>query len=135
MRRWPRWPWPRTNRRKCGRGFLTQLARPQELDPLGLAEKSEKMELAKMVRWLQQWMYDLVGCRLGGQIRYQPDFAAEICNLAPRVRLPQALEYQKELLAAQKNVHHPLNAQLLLEQLLLSYMQSINLTELEYGRS
>ena len=29
------------------RGFLTQLARPQALDPLGLAEKSEKMELAK----------------------------------------------------------------------------------------
>lgn len=117
------------------RGFLTQLARPQALDPIGLAEKSEKMELARMVRWLQQWMYDLVGCRLGGEIRYQPDFAAEIRALAPRIRLPQALDYQKELLTAQKNVHHPLNAQLLLEQLLLSYMQSMNLTELDYGRS
>lgn len=108
------------------RGFLNQLARPQTLDPISLAEKSEKMDQARMVRWLQQWMYDLVGWRLGGEIRYQPDFAAEIHALAPRVRLSQALEYQKELLTAQKNVHHPLNAQLLLEQLLLSYMQSMD---------
>lgn len=117
------------------RGFLAQLARPQALDPIGLAEKNEKMDLTRLVRWLQQWMYDLVGCHLSGEIRYQPDFAAEIRTLAPRIRLPRALEYQKELLEAQKNVHHPLNAQLLLEQLLLSYIQSMNLTELDYGRS
>lgn len=117
------------------REFLARLAKPRELDPLMLAEKNEKMELVKIVRWLQQWMYDLVGCRLGGEIRYQPDFSAEIRALVPQVRLSRALEYQKELLEAQKNVHHPLNAQLLLEQLLLSYMQSMNLTELDYGRS
>lgn len=121
--------------REVRRDFLAQLAQPRTLDPIGLAEKSEKQDLTRMVRWLQQWMYDLIGCRLGGQIRYQPDFAAEIRALAPRLRLTAALAYQKDLLATQKNVHHPLNAQLLMEQLLLSYMQSINLTESEHGRS
>jgi DNA polymerase-3 subunit delta' len=115
--------------------FLRQLASPQQLDPLGVAAKTEKMDMVKLVRWLQQWMYDLIGCRLGGEIRYQPDFSAEIRALAPRVSLPQALLFQKELLAAQKNVYHPLNAQLLLEQLLLSYMHSMNLNELDHGRS
>lgn len=121
--------------REARRDFLAQLAQPRQLDPIGLAEKSEKQDLAKILRWLQQWVYDLIGCRLGGQVRYQPDFAAEIRALAPRLRLPAALACQKDLLAAQKNVHHPLNAQLLLEQLLLSYTQSINLTESEHGRS
>lgn len=115
-------------------GFLSQLARPQALDPIALAEKSEKVDLANMVKWLQQWMYDLIGCRMSGLIRYQPDFAAEIRPLAHGIRLREALAYQKELLAAQKNVHHPLNAQLFSEQLLLSYRQLMNPTESDHGR-
>lgn len=115
-------------------GFLSQLARPQTLDPITLAEKSEKLDLANMVKWLQQWLYDLIGCRLSGLIRYQPDFAAEIRALAPRISLQSALNFQKELLAAQKIVHHPLNAQLFLEQLLLSYMHLMNPTESDHGR-
>jgi DNA polymerase-3 subunit delta' len=114
-------------------GFLSQLARPQSLDPIALAEKNEKMDLANMVKWLQQWLYDLIGCRLSGLIRYQPDFAAEVRALAPRIQLHAALTFQKELLAAQKIVLHPLNTQLFLEQLLLSYMQLMNPIESEHG--
>ncbi len=116
-------------------GFLAQLARPEALDPIALAEKNEKMDLPSMVKWLQQWLYDLIGCHLSGLIRYQPDFAAEIRALAPRISLPAALTFQKELLAAQKFVHHPLNTQLFLEQLLLSYMQLMNPTESENVRT
>lgn len=113
--------------------FLSQLARPQVLDPIALAEKNEKMDLPNMVLWLQQWLYDLIGCRLSGLIRYQPDFAAEVRALAPHIPLQAALTFQKELLAAQKIVHHPLNTQLFLEQLLLSYMQLMNLIESDHG--
>ncbi|MBZ0105095.1 MAG: DNA polymerase III subunit delta' [Sulfuricella denitrificans] len=116
-------------------GFLSQLARPQTLDPIVLAEKSEKLDLSNMVKWLQQWLYDLIGCRLSGIIRYQPDFAAEIRTLAPRFPLQAALTFQKELLEAQKIVHHPLNTQLFLEQLLLSYRQLMNPTESDYVRT
>lgn len=113
--------------------FLSQLARPQSLDPIALAEKNEKAELANILKWLQQWLYDLIGCRLCGLIRYQPDFAAEVRALAPRIELHAALAFQKELLAAQKFVLHPLNTQLFLEQLLLSYMQLTNPIESEHG--
>lgn len=114
-------------------GFLSQLARPQTLDPIALAEKNEKADLANMLKWLQQWLYDLIGCRLCGLIRYQPDFATEIRALAPRIQLHAALTFQKELLAAQKIVLHPLNTQLFLEQLLLSYMQLMNPIESDHG--
>lgn len=113
--------------------FLSQLSRPQTLDPIALAEKNEKMDLPSMVKWLQQWLYDLIGCRLSGLIRYQPDFAAEIRALAPRISLHAALAFQKELLTAQKFVHHPLNAQLFLEQLLLSYIQLTKSIESDHG--
>lgn len=119
--------------REARRHFLSQLARPGDLDPIALAEKNEKQDLSGILRWMQQWLYDLIACRLGGAIRYQPDFAAEIRALAPRVELPAALACQRTLLAAQKNVRHPLNPQLLIEQLLLSYAQSINLTESKHG--
>ena len=105
------------------RSFLGQLARVETLDPIVLAEKHCKLPLPSLVRWLQQWIYDIIGCRLSGQIRYQPDMAAEISSLASRIGLREALALQRELLLAQKNVHHPLNAQLLLEQLLLSYAE------------
>lgn len=113
--------------------FLSQLSRPQALDPIALAEKNEKMDLPNMLKWLQQWLYDLIGCRLSGLIRYQPDFAGEIRALAPRLHLHAALMFQKELLAAQKIVYHPLNTQLFLEQLLLSYMQLMNPIESDHG--
>lgn len=117
------------------RNVLAQLARPRELDPIALAEKHEKADLAGMTRWLQQWMYDLIGCRLGGQIFYQPDFAGEIRALAPQLRLPAALAFQRELLEAQKYVHHPLNTQLFLEKLLLSYADLMSPIASEHGRS
>ncbi|MDP1897565.1 MAG: DNA polymerase III subunit delta', partial [Sulfurimicrobium sp.] len=92
-----------------------------------------KLDMVNLVKWLQQWVYDLIGCRLSGLIRYQPDFAAEVRALAPHIRLHAALMLQKELLAAQRIVHHPLNTQLFLEQLLLSYMQLMNPIESDHG--
>lgn len=115
------------------RGFLSQLSRPQALDPIALAEKSEKIDLENVVKWLQQWMYDLIGYRFSGKIRYQHDFSKEISDLSCVFKVNEALVFQKELLEAQKNVHHPLNAQLLMEQLLLSYIQLINLNESGHG--
>lgn len=115
------------------RGFLAQLSQPRLMDPLALAEKSEKIDIPNAVKWLQQWVYDLIGCRLSGQIRYQLDYTKEIIELSSNIKVKDALSYQRELLEAQKNVHHPLNAQLLLEQLLLSYMQLTNLNESGHG--
>lgn len=103
------------------RSLLSQLAAPQTFDPVVWVEKNEKQDLPSLVKWLQQWVYDLLACRMGLPLRYQLDYQDEIRALASRLNLPDALRVQQALLAAQKNVHHPLNAQLFLEQMLLSY--------------
>jgi DNA polymerase-3 subunit delta' len=103
------------------RNLLSQLASPQAFDPVTWVEKNEKQDLPSLVKWLQQWVYDLLACRLEIPLRYQLDYQSEIRALAARLKLSEALLFQQALLGAQKNVHHPLNAQLFLEQLLLSY--------------
>lgn len=113
-------------RREARRGFLIPLSRPQTLDAIGLAEKSEKVDLADALRWLQQWVYDMIAWRLTGRIRYNEDYSNEIISVSGTIKVQDAISYQKELLLAQKHLHHPLNAQLLLEQLLLSYMLMMN---------
>lgn len=115
------------------RGFLAQLSQPRLIDPITLAEKSEKIDMLSVVKWLQQWVYDLIACRLSGEVRYQLDYAQQISELSKNIKVMDALSYQKELLETQKNVHHPLNAQLLLEQLLLSYMHLTNPNESGHG--
>lgn len=103
------------------RGLLSQLASPQTFDPVAWVEKNDKQDLPSLVRWLQQWVYDLLACHMGLPLRYQLDYQDEIRALASRLNLSDALRVQQALLGAQKNVHHPLNAQLFLEQMLLSY--------------
>lgn len=107
------------------REFLTQLAAPQTCEPISLAERSEKLDLSLVIGWLQQWVHDLIGCRLAGDIRYQPDFADNLRELSAQAGLPQLIAFQRELLEVRQMLHQPLNAQLLLEQVLLSYTRSV----------
>lgn len=109
-----------------------QLGSPQRLDPLDLAEQGEKIGLACMLQWLQQWIHDLVGLRLTAQARFQAEPKAETIRLANTVNLIELFKYQQELVAAQRTVQHPLNQRLLLEQLLLSYWQITNPQKAEH---
>ena len=101
--------------------FLDSLRRPQAMDVVTLAESSLKLDLAEIISWLHKWVYDLLSAKLCGTIRYQLDYQPDLHALSKHVKLSVLLAYQRELLAAQRAVQHPLNTQLLLEQLLLSY--------------
>ena len=103
------------------KGFLDQLRRPQAMDIVTLAESSLKLDLAEVFSWLHKWIYDLLSAKLSGTIRYQLDYQPDLHALSKHVKLSVLLAYQRELLAAQRVLQHPLNTQLLLEQLLLSY--------------
>lgn len=104
--------------------FLTRL--DEKLDPFTLAELGEKLELAWVLNWLQTWVYDLISARATGNIRYHPDFSDKLTALSGLIDLSRMLAFQSDLLVAQRSLHHPLNARLLLEQLLLSFWQSMN---------
>ena len=109
------------------RRFLDQLSRLANVGAaLQLAGAAQKVALPTVVRWLSTWCYDLMAARLaGGRVRYHPDYRKAIETLAARVELDQLLIYQDLLKAAAHSVAHPLNPRLFLEQLLLSYSETI----------
>jgi len=106
--------------------FLEQLGAPDRFDPLALAEQGDKMELAWILNWMQQWIYDLASISMAAQARYQAEVSAEMNRLAKTVNLIELFRFQRELLIAQRSLNHPLNNRMVLEQLFFSYSQLVN---------
>lgn len=106
--------------------ILDQLGAPDKFDPIALAELGDKMELAWILNWMQQWVYDLASIGMSGRARYQPGPSAETNRLAKAVNLIELFRFQQDLLTAQRALHHPLNNRLVLEQLFFSYLQLVN---------
>ncbi len=112
--------------------ILEQLGAPNQFDPLTLAEQGDKMELAWILNWMQQWVYDLASIGMAEQARYQPELSAEMIRLAKTINLIELFQFQQELLVAQRALHHPLNNRLVLEQLFFSYGQLVNRQDAAY---
>ena len=112
--------------------ILDQLAAPERMDPISLAETGDKMELAWILLWMQQWTYDLASVNVSRQARYQPKLSNEMIVLAKAVNLIELFRFQQELLTAQRALHHPLNTKLVLEQLFFSYLQLMNCQDAAY---
>ncbi len=108
--------------------FLQDIRQAGGFDALALAERMQKVEVARFVHWLQQWCYDLASAKLAGTVRYHPELADVISKLASGVDTFELLRFQKELLAARREALHPLNARLLFESLLLSYRQTMQVS-------
>lgn len=79
--------------------------------------------MPQVIGWLQKWVYDLLSCKLSGQVRYHPDLLDALRQHAARLPLQGLLDYQKQLQTAQRSAHHPLNVRLAIEALLLGYTQ------------
>jgi DNA polymerase-3 subunit delta' len=112
--------------------ILEQLGAPDRFDPVALAEQGDKMELAWILKWMQQWIYDLASIGMAGEARYQPKSSAEMIRLAKSVNLIELFRFQQELLMAQRALNHPLNNRLVLEQLFFSYLQLVNRQDAAY---
>lgn len=112
--------------------ILEQLGAPDRFDPLTLAEQGDKVELAWILNWMQQWVYDLASIGMAGQVRYQSESSTEMNRLAKAVNLIELFRFQQELLTAQRALHHPLNNRLVLEQLFFSYWKLVNRQDAAY---
>jgi len=111
------------NERKFFLDRLSSLAGPGAA--LDLAAAVQKLPPHTVLRWLVTWCYDLVAARVANEIRYHPDYAEVLRVLAPTPAIDRLLQYQDRLKIAVHSVAHPLNPRLFLEQLLLSYTQTI----------
>lgn len=100
--------------------LLTAITRPG-FDSLVTAENLRETAPRLVVGWLQKWAFDLVSHKVTGEVRYNPDYADAVAAIAARLGLVEALRYLRHMVRQQRIVAHPLNARLLLEQLLLEY--------------
>lgn len=104
-------------------GLWQSLSKGSKLDPFAVAPLCAKQGMPAAVQALQKWVYDLVNCRLTGEIRYHEQSRNALQGLAKSVDLSLLLELQRKLDQARKSATHPLNTELQLENLLLQYVQ------------
>lgn len=106
--------------------FLSALQKPKQLNWLQLAEQGAKADLAARFDWLQKWLADLISAGLAGKVRYNLDFVSSLQDLAVTVNLMRIQHFASELAQIKRRLKHPLNPQLLLESVLLSYLAAVS---------
>ncbi len=107
------------------REFFSHIA-PADFDALAVAEMLRDLPLERFISWMQKWTYDLVEQHMLGRIRYNPDFTRELAALAPHIDPISALRLHRKLVHEQRYIHHPLNARLYVESVLIAYAALIN---------
>jgi DNA polymerase-3 subunit delta' len=100
--------------------LLRQLAR-DEFDALAAADAVRDCPIVHVIEWLQKWSYDLAYARVLGRVRYNIDHAEILARIGRRIDALAALRFHREMVNLQPFAHHPLNARLLCESVLLSY--------------
>ena len=100
--------------------FLDGLS-SRAFDPLALAEKFSAYPIPQLVNWMQRWTYDLANLCFQQRVRYNPDFRDALMTAANRVNALEILRFHRDLVRIQRIVNHPLNARLLIEDLMLGY--------------
>lgn len=89
--------------------------------PLALAEKFATHPVPQLINWLQRWTYDLASLCFQQRLRYNPDFKDALAAAAGKTNGLEMLRFHRELVRFQRIVNHPLNARLLIEDLMLRY--------------
>jgi DNA polymerase III subunit delta' len=108
-------------RRQRRQRFMKMLTDPDEHGWLDDGRVGD-IEAGWCVRWLQQWVYDLLAIRFGGRLRYHLDQIEAARRLSEAAALPALLAFERRLRKASREVSHPLNFSLLLDDLFLGYV-------------
>ena len=100
--------------------FLRHLGKTP-LDVLALGAAAADMPIPYVLAWLQKWSYDIVHYQSVQRVRYNPDFAEAVASAAARTRPLAAMRFHREMVKLQRLAHHPVNARLFVEHMLLAY--------------
>jgi DNA polymerase III subunit delta' len=107
--------------------FVSALA-DADLDYTACAQAFEKSDLNHVLTWLQTWVSDLILVNLAGAARHHIDQQKTLTTMARGLDLPRLFRFESLLRQARRSIGHPLNARLLLEQLLISYRQAVKVS-------
>jgi DNA polymerase III subunit delta' len=105
-------------------------------DPLRLAGQWEAwlkskeavaagLDMPTLVSWFQRWVTDLASLRLGGRARFFPDQEDVLAARAVQLSVAAVSACYNETLALRRVAQHPLNARLMLDDMLLRYARAI----------
>lgn len=95
----------------------------KSLDPFQAASATTGQGMEVIIDALQKWTYDLLSCRLTQEVRYHNKQASALQALAKGVDLGLLLDFERKLCEARKAANHPLNNELQLETIFLTYTQ------------
>jgi DNA polymerase III subunit delta' len=82
-------------------------------------------ELPLLCSLLYRWCYDVLSLRLGGRVRYNPDYAKSLRRIADNAEVLRLQSLIRDLVSASRALEHPLNARLVIEQLAIRYTRTI----------
>jgi DNA polymerase-3 subunit delta' len=77
------------------------------------------------IRLFQCWGWDLLAERAAGRVRYHPRHQRAIASVARACELERLLAWLGRLDDAQATAEHPLNARLVVESALISYLDAV----------
>lgn len=112
------------------RAVINELLEATQTSVMALAERHAKMSVAdysELLKWLQQWVHDIQSVKQADKVYYHQDFIEQLRNLAERVNLTPILKLQQRLQQARAVVAHPLNLQMVLEEILLEYISAVRM--------
>jgi DNA polymerase-3 subunit delta' len=110
------------------RAWVAALTAPETLSVARLAARIDaggkderKARLSRALEWLIAWTSDLARIAAGDAVRQNPDAAAALQRLAPRVAPIALFRYHRSLLQRRAIEAHPLQPRLVAEAMLLDY--------------
>lgn len=117
--------------------FMRDIAQLPAGDPLRLAAQWDAWLKSKealtagfgmvtLADWMLRWVTDLAALRLGGRVRFFPACEAVLAALAARVSIASASNCYNEFVHIRRVAQHPLNARLMLEDMLMRYSRALS---------
>ena len=105
-------------------GFIERIKNPG-FDAVALAQVCDGLEIGVVLGWLQRWVYDLLSANSVGIVRYHPQLAGAVVELAKRARPIPLTHLLHRLTSAMTLSQHPLNARLFFEDIFLEYRRAL----------
>jgi DNA polymerase III subunit delta' len=90
-----------------------------------LARTIDPEEMASFCGLLYKWCADLLSLRLAGRVRYNPDYAKSLSQLAVNFDVLRLQRFIKELTEVLRYLEHPLNQRLVCEKMALGYTRAL----------
>lgn len=106
--------------------LLALLAQGAALPPGEVAAAIPRvLPLSSAVTLFQRWGWDLLAYRVAERVRYHPRHKASIARIAQAATIEALLGWLRSLGPMQATSDHPLNARLVVEAALLSYIEAL----------